>query len=461
MADADQMDPRRASPTRDQRITVAVKDKDEAVWFSIKRTTRLRKLMQDFAKRRGSELHKLQFRFHELQIQERHTPRSLGMHDGDVIEVVPARPKPRESKTRAALGGIFAAAGNGGEERVDLFGARRELAHVLPVDALTGYHGIFVHMRDMAASRAANGRVAAQSLAQKLLRSVQYRDSIPVSRGLLEEMAEGLARDFAGSMAAAAAAAAAAMRRTDGAGATELQARGDARAPHGGPATVDVVVADEADATSAADRQPSAQDYQLRMMCTMCAALSHSSDGGDAMRQDMLADLMHMFRDLIEDLKVAQARPRRLTVLTGPRDVQAGAPLQFSPMDNTTYDARCVHGEVTFVQSVPGEAKPAQVRWASGYQQYVRWEDLTYLPANAPDGIEGFPDRTVDEWQRLLGRLASHGAPEAEILKSHLSSARLLHVCKDTYKDTHKDTYKDTYKDTCCQTPTKTRLARA
>ena len=270
------------------------------MWFSIKRTTRLRKLMQDFAKRRGSELHKLQFRFHELQIQERQTPRSLGMHDGDVIEVVPARPKPRESKTRAALGGIFAAAGNGGEERVDLFGARRELAHVLPVDALTGYHGIFVHMRDMAASRAANGRVAAQSLAQKLLRSVQYRKCIPVSRGLLEEMAEGLARDFAGSMAAAAAATVA-MRRPDGAGAADLQARGDARAPHGGPATV---VVDDV-ATSATDTQPSAQDYQLRMMCTMFAALSFPVDGGDAMRQDMLADLMRMFRDLIEDLKAA------------------------------------------------------------------------------------------------------------------------------------------------------------
>ncbi len=419
MADADQMDPRKASTTGvgdpDQRITVAVKDKDEVVRFSIKRTTRLRKLMQDFAKRRGTELHKLHFRFHELQIQEQQTPRTLGMREGDVIEVVPARPKPRESKTRAALGGIFAAAGNGGEERVDLFGARRELAHVLPVDALTGYHGIFVHMRDMAASRAANGRVAAQSLAQKLLRSVQYRNSIPVSRGLLEEMAEAMAHDFAGSMAAAAAAAAT-MRRQDGAGAADLQARGDARAPHGGPATVDVVVVD-ADATKAKDSQPSAQDYQLRMMCTMFAALSHSSDGEDAMRQDMLADLMHMFRDLIEDLKVVQARPRRLTALTGPRDVEAGAALQFSPMENMTYDARCVHGEVTFVQSVVGQQKPAQVSWESGFTQYVRWEDLTFLPFSAPGGVEGFPDRTLDEWQRLLGRLATQGAPEAEILQ--------------------------------------------
>ena len=106
----------------------------------------------------------------------------------------------------------------------------------------------------------------------------------------------------------------------------------------------------------------------------------------------------------------------------------AGAVLRFSPMENQTYDARCVHGEVTFVQSRYGQDRPVLVTWAAllpgaaVYQQYVRWEDLTYLPGNAPDGIEGFPDRTVDEWQRLLGRLASQGAPEAEILKSHLSS---------------------------------------
>jgi hypothetical protein len=53
--------------------------------------------------------------------------------------------------------------------------------------------------------------------------------------------------------------------------------------------------------------RPSANDYQLRMLCTMFTALSHPGSGGDdTMREGMLEDLIHMARDLIQDLKAAK-----------------------------------------------------------------------------------------------------------------------------------------------------------
>ena len=353
-----------ASKNRDKRITLSVKDKDGIVLFSIKRKTRLCKLMEEFAKRRGTELKEIQFQFDGRKISENQTPREAGIQEGDVIDVLPARAKPRDSKKRAALGGIFAPGGNGGEEEVDWFGGRRALAPVLPVDALTGYHGILVHQRDMAAARAANGRVTAQSLTERLLRSVRYEypKSISGSWGLLEEMAEGLGYDFASSVAAAAtttaAAAAAAATRRPEAGDASSRDHDDALTPHGACSVVEII--DDAVATPA--ERPSAQDYELRMLCTMFTALSHPGGGGDdTMRQGMLEDLIQMSSDLIQDLKSAK----------GTRELK----------EKDTKD-----------KSAPGA------------------KDST--PASGDAVFEGFPDRTLDEWQRLLGRAATQGALE-------------------------------------------------
>jgi hypothetical protein len=236
---------------------------------------------------------------------------------------------------------------------------------VLPVDALTGYHGILVHQRDMAAARAANGRVTAQSLTERLLRSVRYEypKSISGSWGLLEEMAEGLGYDFASSVAAAAAAtaaaAAAAATRRPEAGDASSRDHDDALTPHGACSFVEII--DDAVSTTPAER-PSAQDYELRMLCTMFTALSHPGGGGDdTMRQGMLEDLMHMSRDLIQDLKAAKCT----------RELK----------EKDTKD-----------KGAPG-AKHS-------------------TPASGNAVFEGFPDRTLDEWQRLLGRVATQGALE-------------------------------------------------
>jgi len=345
-----------ASKNSDKRITLSVKDKDGIVLFSIERKTRLRKLMEAFAKRRGTELQEIQFQFDGRQIRQNQTPREVGIQNGDVIDVLPARAKPRESKKRAALGGIFAPGGNGDQEEVDWFGGRCALAPVLPVDALTGYHGILVHQRDMAAARAANGRVAAQSLTQRLLRSVRYHypKSITGSRGLLEEMAEGLGYDFASSAAAAAAAAAATGRLRRPVEAGDAGPRADVeRTQHNGV----VEINDDAVATL---ERPSAQDYQLRMLCTMFTALSHPGSGGDdTMRQGMLKDLLHMSQDLIQDLKAAK-------------------------------------GEL--------KDKPAKDQSAPGAKGSSLGSGDTVL--------DRFPDRMLDEWQRLLGRVATQGALE-------------------------------------------------
>ena len=343
---------------------------DGIVLFSIKRKTRLCKLMEEFAKRRGTELKEIQFQFDGRKISENQTPREAGIQEGDVIDVLPARAKPRDSKKRAALGGIFAPGGNGGEEEVDWFGGRRALAPVLPVDALTGYHGILVHQRDMAAARAANGRVTAQSLTERLLRSVRYEypQSISGSWGLLEEMAEGLGYDFASSVAAAAAAtaaaAAAAATRRPEAGDASSRDHDDALTPHGACSVVEII--DDAVATPA--ERPSAQDYELRMLCTMFTALSHPGGGGDdTMRQGMLEDLIQMSSDLIQDLTSAK----------GTRELK----------EKDTKD-----------KSAPGA------------------KDST--PASGDAVFEGFPDRTLDEWQRLLGRAATQGGAGAPLRSS-------------------------------------------
>jgi small ubiquitin-related modifier len=228
-----------ASQYRDKRITLSVKDKDGSVLFSIKRKTRLRKLMEAFAKRRGTELREIQFQFDGRQIRENQTPREMGIQEGDVINVLPARAKPRESKKRAVLGGIFAPGGNGDEEEGDWFRGRRALAPVLPVDALTGYHGRHSCTparygrctRCQWPSRHAVPFPEAAALRSLPVRQVHHRipgvcvfyycrtyyKAVRVGGGgewgLLEEMAEGLGYDFASSAAAAAATATAAMRR--------------------------------------------------------------------------------------------------------------------------------------------------------------------------------------------------------------------------------------------------------
>ena len=76
--------------------------------------------------------------------------------------------------------------------------------------------------------------------------------------------------------------------------------------------------------------------------------------------------------------------------LTGPGDVSAGAVLRFSRISDEKYDARCVDGEaVTFLQSHPF-LQFAQVRCASGFTYWVKWEDLileSSTPTPTPDGI--------------------------------------------------------------------------
>jgi len=225
---------------------------------------------------------------------------------------------PAEGAWRLALGGFedtsyvitsWQEAPGGKKDTVDWFTGRRALARILPVDALTGYHGIFVHGRDMSASRAANCRLAAAALANMLVsHSSHDRGSTaklaPGSRAILAEITAGLAEVTAAATAAAA---------------TEASARAASAAVQSDPESVaPEAIADAShssmmkmgkEAKDDADAQVSLAAVQMRMLCSMFFALSMSRTSGDAVQDGqedgMLDDIMLVLQELMQGLRAA------------------------------------------------------------------------------------------------------------------------------------------------------------
>lgn len=67
-------------------INLKVSDGSSEIFFKIKRTTPLRRLMDAFAKRQGREMDSLRFLYDGLRIQPDQTPDDLDMEDNDIIE---------------------------------------------------------------------------------------------------------------------------------------------------------------------------------------------------------------------------------------------------------------------------------------------------------------------------------------------------------------------------------------
>ena len=207
----------------------------------------------------------------------------------------------------------------------DWFSGREALAHVLPVDALTGHHGIFVDGRERVAARAANGRLAVQSLSEKLIRHSIRNNcgaSVPVTRAMLEEMAEGLGHQFSPSLAEAAA--------VKGATGTLLDKPGPI--PTAGANLTVSSVLKQSEAKTHGRKPTSTSNhmiYQLRMACSMCVALSHSSgEGGTGLlhgeaRDAMLQDILGMLREMVEDVK-AERQQRESCAEQPPKTVASG-----------------------------------------------------------------------------------------------------------------------------------------
>lgn len=67
-------------------INLKVSDGQSEIFFKIKRTTPLRRLMEAFAKRQGKEMDSLRFLYDGVRIQADQTPALLDMEDNDLIE---------------------------------------------------------------------------------------------------------------------------------------------------------------------------------------------------------------------------------------------------------------------------------------------------------------------------------------------------------------------------------------
>lgn len=67
-------------------INLKVSDGSSEIFFKIKKTTPLRRLMEAFAKRQGKEMDSLRFLYDGLRIQADQTPEDLDMEDNDLIE---------------------------------------------------------------------------------------------------------------------------------------------------------------------------------------------------------------------------------------------------------------------------------------------------------------------------------------------------------------------------------------
>nr|7ZIR_A Chain A, Heterogeneous nuclear ribonucleoprotein D-like [Homo sapiens]7ZIR_B Chain B, Heterogeneous nuclear ribonucleoprotein D-like [Homo sapiens]7ZIR_C Chain C, Heterogeneous nuclear ribonucleoprotein D-like [Homo sapiens]7ZIR_D Chain D, Heterogeneous nuclear ribonucleoprotein D-like [Homo sapiens]7ZIR_E Chain E, Heterogeneous nuclear ribonucleoprotein D-like [Homo sapiens] len=67
-------------------INLKVSDGSSEIFFKIKKTTPLRRLMEAFAKRQGKEMDSLTFLYDGIEIQADQTPEDLDMEDNDIIE---------------------------------------------------------------------------------------------------------------------------------------------------------------------------------------------------------------------------------------------------------------------------------------------------------------------------------------------------------------------------------------
>lgn len=69
-----------------EHINIRVTDSSTDVYFKIKKTTQLKKVMDAFCKRTGKDNTALRFLYEGERIQDSDTPASLDIADGDVIE---------------------------------------------------------------------------------------------------------------------------------------------------------------------------------------------------------------------------------------------------------------------------------------------------------------------------------------------------------------------------------------
>ncbi|KAI9757340.1 MAG: hypothetical protein M1815_001427 [Lichina confinis] len=74
-------------PQPTEHLNIKVTDNNNEVFFKIKRTTALKKLMDAFCERQGKSPTTVRFLFDGNRVQPQDSPNSLDMQDGDTLEV--------------------------------------------------------------------------------------------------------------------------------------------------------------------------------------------------------------------------------------------------------------------------------------------------------------------------------------------------------------------------------------
>ncbi|KAI0136266.1 ubiquitin-related domain-containing protein [Xylariales sp. AK1849] len=78
---------RSEAPAGAEHLNIKVTDNNNEVFFKIKRTTKLEKLMSAFCERQGKNLNSVRFLFEGQRVQPTDTPDTLEMQDSDTLEV--------------------------------------------------------------------------------------------------------------------------------------------------------------------------------------------------------------------------------------------------------------------------------------------------------------------------------------------------------------------------------------
>ncbi|EXJ71473.1 uncharacterized protein Z519_08154 [Cladophialophora bantiana CBS 173.52] len=76
-----------AAAANNEHLNIKVTDGNNEVFFKIKRSTKLEKLMRAFCERQGKDPKAARFLFDGQKVQAGDTPEQLEMQDGDSIEV--------------------------------------------------------------------------------------------------------------------------------------------------------------------------------------------------------------------------------------------------------------------------------------------------------------------------------------------------------------------------------------
>jgi hypothetical protein len=74
-------------PNSPPHINLKVKDHSSEVFFKVKKTMRLEKVMRAFCERQGKVFDSTRFVFDGTKLAQDQTPADLDMEDGDIIDV--------------------------------------------------------------------------------------------------------------------------------------------------------------------------------------------------------------------------------------------------------------------------------------------------------------------------------------------------------------------------------------